>query len=172
MTVFQSVSRHSYNTMSSFPTVAYSSSSSAYTTPISVPSDTRSCSKGVYAERMSIDTALIQNLIKLHRIGQLQDNWNGYHAKPLPSLAVDNARTLLLRLPKQPFISPTGRDSIQFEYEKANGDYFEVEVFDKTLTIYMDIAGSESKRSAPCDNTGYSMVKEGVEYFYGQQLPR
>lgn len=179
MTVFQSASAVDYDVHSPFtvcccaPTM-YNRSFPAY------PKLDKSLSHSAIAKRVwsasmsnEFDPVLAQNLIKLNRIASLQDNWNGYGAAPLPPDVIEHTKELLLLLKHdQPFISPTARDSIQLEYEKANGDYLEVEVFECQLTIYTDIAGNEYERIVPCNSTGYSVVKEGVEYFYGQHFPR
>ena len=45
---------------------------------------------------------------------------------------------VLSNLEHEPFISPTGRGSIQFEYEKENDDYLEFEFFENRIEVYIE----------------------------------
>lgn len=47
-----------------------------------------------------------------------------------------NAMKVLKMLPILPDIFPTFRDSIQFEYEKSNGEYLEFEVFEDKIGVF------------------------------------
>lgn len=74
--------------------------------------------------------ALIQeNLDKLENISKLEENWNGYNCKPIPKEVCDFSTNIIRKLGDfQPKIFPTGRGSVQFEYEK-NEEYLEFEIF-------------------------------------------
>lgn len=69
-------------------------------------------------------------------------NWDGYGAKPIPSRAVTRSLHLLGLQQFQiypPEVFPTGRESVQFEYEKPDGSYLEFEVFaDRIEAFEMD----------------------------------
>jgi hypothetical protein len=43
---------------------------------------------------------------------------------------------LIKSLYRQPDVFPTGRQSIQFEYEKENGEYLEFEIFHDHIDIF------------------------------------
>ncbi len=47
-----------------------------------------------------------------------------------------NAVEILKMLPILPDIFPTFRDSIQFEYEKSDGEYLEFEVFEDKIGVF------------------------------------
>jgi hypothetical protein len=79
---------------------------------------------------------LSDNLKALDSFRALNENWDGYGAKPLPHDLIERMRTLIWILPIQPEIFPTARESIQFEYDCDNGSHIEFEMFtDGTLCI-------------------------------------
>lgn len=84
---------------------------------------------------------------KLYEIATLDENWNGYGAHPIDFDVVMNAFRILFMLKHPPFISPTANQSIQMEYEKSNGDYFEIEVFKDHIEVYKHTGHIESKGS-------------------------
>ena len=70
------------------------------------------------------------NLIKLEDIKKLKFNWNGYNAKPIPEEIIEKVKKVIIKLgnDKQPEIFPTGRETIQIEYEyKKKEIYYVVE---------------------------------------------
>ena len=81
---------------------------------------------------LAIMDKLNQNLKLLESFVQLPENWNGYGAKGFTAPLVSLAKEILNSLEVQPDVFPTGRESIQFEYEKCNGEYLEFEIFNKS----------------------------------------
>lgn len=69
-------------------------------------------------------------------IAALEENWNGYGAAPIPSDAITKAKALFSRLPHKPFVSPVARESIQMEYDRNDGAYFELEVHRDHMNIF------------------------------------
>lgn len=70
------------------------------------------------------------NLIKLEDIKKLEFNWNGYNANPIPEEIIEKVKKVIIKLgnDKQPEIFPTGRETIQIEYEyKKKEIYYVVE---------------------------------------------
>lgn len=79
----------------------------------------------------------MQNIQRLEDIGKLSDNWNGYGARRFSPELVQKCQKIAESLPVEMTIYPTGRQSIQFQYDK-NGDYLELEVYeDHTFCLYM-----------------------------------
>lgn len=80
-----------------------------------------------------------KNIINLDAISQLQDNWNGYGAKKFSAALVMVCRQIVEKISFQPNdISPTGRDSIQFEYELTDKSYLEFEFYlDKVGILFV-----------------------------------
>jgi len=69
------------------------------------------------------------NLNLLESFRTLNDNWNGNGATKFSNELIEEVKSILLKLDVPPKIYPTGRKSIQLEYEKKNGDYIEFEIF-------------------------------------------
>ena len=65
----------------------------------------------------------------LNDIAHLKRDWNGNNANPFPASLIEKCTTLISQLEVQPFISPTAYGAIQMEYEKENGDYLELEIY-------------------------------------------
>ena len=80
-----------------------------------------------------------KNIINLDAISQLQDNWNGYGAKKISPALVMIGRQIIEKISYQPNnIIPTGRDSIQFEYEFTDKSYLEFEIYlDKVGILFV-----------------------------------
>lgn len=78
------------------------------------------------------------NRKKLNSFKKLESNWNFSNAEPFESNLLLNIENILAELHAQPKIFPTGRQSIQFEYEKNNGDYLEFEFFKNEIN-YLSI---------------------------------
>ncbi len=71
----------------------------------------------------------------------LEDGWNGDKAKAIPLSVINSALNMLEKLPKEGLkIFPTGRESIQFEYDNG-GKTLEIEIFKNQfeVTLFDDI---------------------------------
>ena len=68
-------------------------------------------------------------------IRNLKDNWNGEGAKAFPETLTNRCWLICLKLSIQPMISPTARDSIQFEYELEDKSYLEFEIYRDKITV-------------------------------------
>jgi hypothetical protein len=90
-----------------------------------------------------VSQELKSNLKKLNAFKNLGFNWNGNNAEPFSEVIIEKAKSILVALRIQPKIFPTARKSIQFEYEKHNGDYLEFEIFKDTITCFEIISGKE-----------------------------
>lgn len=75
--------------------------------------------------------------MRLEQISHLTDDWNGYGAKSFPSALVKKCQSIFLALPVAPHIYPTGRQSIQFQYELPDRSYLEFEIFEKRTTCLL-----------------------------------
>ena len=93
----------------------------------------------------SASSALARNILKIRSFERLLPNWNQNGAAPLSREVTERAVDLLQFLKIQPQIFPTARQSVQFEYEKANGDYLEFEVFADKTQCYSEIEGKEQQ---------------------------
>lgn len=92
--------------------------------------------------RYSLKKSELQNKILSFR--HLNENWNGYNALPISDDTINEATYLLHQLSGLPSVFPTGRDSIQFEYENFETEnYLEIEVFANKHTESYAILGDE-----------------------------
>ena len=58
----------------------------------------------------------------------------------------EKCRGIVMQLASEPFICPTACGSIQFEYEKENGDYLEFEIYEDRIECYSDtLSGGEEE---------------------------
>lgn len=88
---------------------------------------------------------LQENLDLIDKFKSFENNWNGYDALRFSKSVIDNARSALYFLDRQPDVFPTGRNSIQFEYEKDNGDYLEFEIFEDSIVAFQIISDEENE---------------------------
>lgn len=110
-----------------------------------------------------ITPQMVNNLQKMYLIQQLSDNWNGYNAKAFSSELINKVQKYIFQLERQPSIFPTGRDSIQLEYEKENGDYLEFEVFSEKIIMLMIVGSDEVEIEID-----EKQIPKMVDEFYGR----
>lgn len=114
---------------------------------------------------MSVDRA--KSLLRIIEIEKLQDNWNGNGAESFSKNILATAKAIVFQLSVQPSIFPTARDSIQFEYENALGDYLEFELFDNgqlKMFSFSHLGNAETTYIA------VSEMNEVVNRFYGRNI--
>lgn len=101
---------------------------------------------------------LQKNIELINSYKNLDDNWNGYGALKFSESVIDNALYVLYFLSRQPDVFPTGRNSIQFEYEKDNGDYLEFEIYEDHITAFKIIASEETECQVSAKETRKMVV--------------
>lgn len=100
---------------------------------------------------------------KLDEIRLLQPNWDSYGANAFASSFIDQVESLVRRLPHIPSIFPTGRGSIQFEYD-YNGNYLEVEIYENgDITYYKELSNGDYEEN---EIYSYDEIVKAVEKFY------
>lgn len=81
---------------------------------------------------------LEKNLEKLEDIKRLKKNWNGYAANPIPLNVIERTKEILQELSYQPFLAPTGRETLQFDFELVDASYLGFEIYqDKISLLYV-----------------------------------
>ena len=111
------------------------------------------------------ESALLDNIKKLNRFSSFKENWDGYGAEPLPEELIASAGELIKKLLIQPEIFPTADGTIQFEYEKENGDYLEFQFTGNgTCEVFRRIHGIEEYFNAPDNCNSINAISEA---FYG-----
>ncbi|MDC3418733.1 hypothetical protein [Aquibacillus salsiterrae] len=86
-----------------------------------------------------------KNIKKLIDISNFGKNWNGYGAQPFTQSLINSVLNLIGNLDRQPKIFPTGRKSIQLEYELTNDDYLEFEIFEDRIEVYKEVGENEKE---------------------------
>ncbi len=68
---------------------------------------------------------------RIDEFEQLEEGWNGYNAPPIPESVVNRSRRFANALEREEAgVFPTGRETIQFEFENM-----EVEIFETFVEI-------------------------------------
>lgn len=110
----------------------------------------------------------IKNLEMFGRINDfrsLAENWNGNGAMPFSEDLIKKAESIFWQLPFAPDVFPTGRNSIQFEYEKTDGEYLEFEVFEDNIGVYQ--IKSDGSENDYCIKTNTeALMQDLVKGFY------
>ena len=112
-----------------------------------------------------------KNLSTLDDISELKYNWNGYGASAFSKELIDRCRDLLGQLPVQPELYPTACDSIQFEWETADGRYMDAEVPEYGLTgIYKMLPDKTWKVQHVLDETLIDTLRKEVIEFIDEDV--
>lgn len=121
---------------------------------------------------MNLNNQLLRkNLSTLDDISRLKDDWNGYGASAFSKELIDRCRNILAQLPVQPNVYPTACDSIQFEWETADGRYMDVEVPEYGLTgIYKMLPDKTWKVQHVLDETLIGDLRKEVMEFIGEDV--
>ena len=108
-----------------------------------------------------------QNLFRLDQIAKLEDNWNGYGSKAFSKELVEKCKDIISALELQPKIFPTGRQSIQFQYELEDRSYLEFEIFGgKISCLEVPKRRYSDARTFEFPISEIKRVKEIVKEFY------
>jgi carbohydrate-selective porin OprB len=82
---------------------------------------------------------------KIDVISSLKKNWNGYGAKAFSQNVIDRAKMITQLLFSEVEVFPTGRGTIQFEWELDDNNYLEIEVYDYHTVSWAEINGKSDK---------------------------
>ncbi len=105
---------------------------------------------------------------RLNDIGSLPCDWNGYGARPFSSKLIDKCGKIVNGLSHQPKIYPTGRQSIQFQYQLEDRSYLEFEIFEnKTMYLWVPKRVYADAIEMEITNSEEERIKEMVDNFYG-----
>lgn len=110
------------------------------------------------------------SLKRLKDIEKLEANWNGYGAKPFSAALIHKCeRIIVSSLSVQPSIYPTGRNSIQFQYELKDRSYLEFEIFeDKTMCLQVPERIYSKAKEETLTVSEEARIKEIVDNLYGR----
>lgn len=78
----------------------------------------------------------LANLKRLFDIVNLEEDWNGYGARPIDQKVITTCATIVRYIAIQPTVLPTPRNSIDLSYRLEDKSYLEFEVFvDKIICV-------------------------------------
>lgn len=117
--------------------------------------------------RFMLYLEFIKSNTALDEISKLKDNWNNNGAKAFSAKHIKICRDILNSLTIEPFVSPTACDSIQFEYEKDNGDYLEFEIYEDRIEVYEEKENQEPKDWVMSNDKYLNKIRQMVVDFYG-----
>lgn len=121
----------------------------------------------VYAKDMIVSTKSLRTLGEIER---LEENWNGYGAQPISKRAIELARLIVQDTFHQPRIIPTGRRSVQLEYESKDKTYLELEIFDdkvKFLIVPMRDYSEAIEGTLPVESAFY--IPQMIDDLYASE---
>ena len=127
-------------------------------------SNIESINSGV--EKVVISEEKLENLKKLEAIAHLEDNWNENGAKAFADSLITKVRNLVMFLEIQPEVFPTACESLQLEYDKADGSHLEIELneSENAEVFLVDDNGCESIVSI---SASIEAINKVVSDFYG-----
>lgn len=88
---------------------------------------------------------LLKSLQTLRTIKQLPVDWNGKGSVTFSEALIQKVFTIVRELQFQPDIFPTGRNSIQLEFEIGD-DYLEFEIFEDKIIVLIQFDGKDEER--------------------------
>lgn len=103
----------------------------------------------------------------LDDILHLEYNWNDNGAQVFSVKLVERCRRIVNQLVAEPFVCPTACGSIQFEYEKDNGDYLEFEIYEDRIEVYAESLVNGEEETTLYGITANDKMKQMVVDFYG-----
>lgn len=115
-----------------------------------------------------MDRDVLVSVRRLNEIGNLPYDWNGYGAGPFSPALIDKCEKIVNGLSHQPEIYPTGRQSIQFQYQLEDRSYLEFEIFEnKTMSLWVPKRIYADAVEREIIDSEEECIKEMVDHFYG-----
>lgn len=108
-----------------------------------------------------IGSNIYNNLQKLNNIKLFKENWNGYNAKPFSDKLIEKCKEIVKKIPDnlQPTIFPTGRNSIQMQYELADNSYLEFEIFLDKI-VFLEVPKRDYAKTTERTINSYEQIKK------------
>jgi len=115
----------------------------------------------IYSENYQLKKKL-NNINTVLSFKKFEANWNANGAEPFSEEIIQKVFDFINspNLKFQPNIFPTGRQSIQFEYEKSNGNYLEIEIFEDKYSAYSEIDNKETEYESISINETIKLIDE------------
>lgn len=75
------------------------------------------------------------NLKYLNSFASVDTDWSGNPMKSVSASVLNLADYILHHLSVQPVLNLTGRSTVQMEWHKSGGEYFEIEIFEDQIYV-------------------------------------
>lgn len=107
-------------------------------------------------------TKKVRNINTILSFKKLGFDWNGGGAEPITDNIIQKALDAInsAALKFQPEVFPTARQSIQFEYEKSNSNYLEIEIFKDKYSAYSEINEKNTEYESISFNEAIKLIDE------------
>ena len=116
-----------------------------------------------------MNSKLNTSLQKLKDIENLTADWDGYGTEPFSKSLINKCQDIVRTLSVQPSIYPTGRRSIQMQYELNDRSYLEFEVFEnETMCLKVPQRKYSEATEFQLYGSEKTKIKEIVDDFYGR----
>ena len=99
---------------------------------------------------------------RIESFSQLGENWNGYRASSFSPEVLQRARSLVEDIVYKVKVFPTGRNSIQFEFDSIPGKYLEIEVFADHYAVLFEKGTAQEEYESVSRN---SVLQKIAEYY-------
>lgn len=120
-----------------------------------------------------INQKQLDNLDRLYNISLLEDGWNGYGSKKINEISIEVSKNIIKNISFQPIIYPTGRDSIQMQFELKDRSYLEFEIFQEKITCMVVPKRVYAKASfKKLKITDVYLISRIVKEFYGRECTK
>ena len=117
---------------------------------------------------VAVDLLQISNIDKINKMKMFQDDWNGTGGMKFTSGAIRTFLDVINNLNVQPWIAPTGRNSLLMQYELNDGSKLAFELAENKLDEVYVPKGDFSRAVTATYTQDFSrQVGESVKKFYG-----
>lgn len=127
---------------------------------VNANSDTQKLSKSEHQKNIMLS----QSLRSINEIKELKKNWNGNDTEPFSSELISLITKITENLVVQPMIFPTGRNSIQLDYENDKNDYLEFEIFENSEKAKMFFLNHDDKNGTK--HVDFDKMNNIIREFY------
>ncbi len=115
-----------------------------------------------------IDLMKLENLNKIDKMSQFDDNWDGNGSLPFSEDAICLFRQVIENLEKQPQIAPTGRNSLYMQYEQDDNSMLAYELSEnKTEEVFAPNGDYSKMQTRILKGNIIREINGGIEKFYG-----
>lgn len=120
------------------------------------------------SNNISVDLMQIDNINKINKMKMFQDDWNGTGGVKFTEKAISTFIDVIEHLDVQPWIAPTGRNSLLMQYELGDGSKLAYELMENRLDeVYVPNGNFSRAVTATYTHDFGRHVGERVKIFYG-----